>query len=186
MSALSPFPVAAISHVTTASPMGSLTMVAADGSLTGLYLDVHRHGPNARALGAPGDSSQAPFAAAVLQLAAYFDGCLTRFHLPLAPQGTPFQRQVWRALRDVPYGQAITYGQLAARLGRPGASRAVGVANGRNPIFIMVPCHRLIGADGRLKGHGPGIAHKQFLLDLERQLAAGALPGNSNTGYGGG
>ncbi len=163
---------AALSHVTTGSPMGSLTMVAADGNLTGLYLDVHRYGPDEGTLGALGDSSEAPFAAAISQLTAYFGGRLTCFDLPLEPQGTPFQRQVWRALRDVHYGETITYGQLAARLGRPGASRAVGVANGRNPIFIMVPCHRLIGADGRLRGHGAGVARKQFLLGLERRQAA--------------
>jgi methylated-DNA-[protein]-cysteine S-methyltransferase len=169
MKALLRFPAAAPSHVTTGSPMGPLTLVAAGGSLTGLYLDVHRHGPDSAVLGAPADSSAAPFAAAVLQLAAYFSGRLTRFDLPIDPQGTPFQRGVWRALCDIPYGQTVTYGQLAARLGRPGASRAVGMANSRNPIFIMVPCHRLIGADGRLRSYGTGVAHKQFLLDLERQ-----------------
>lgn len=172
MNALFRSPAAALSHVTTGSPMGSLTLVAANGSLTGLYLDVHRYGPDEGTLGAPADSSEAPFASAISQLAAYFGGRLTRFDLPLEPQGTPFQRQVWGALRDVPYGETITYGQLAARLGRPGASRAVGMANGRNPIFILVPCHRLIGADGRLRGHGTGIAHKQFLLGLERRQAA--------------
>ena len=168
-----PLPAAPVCHVTTGSPMGPLTLVAAAGSLTGLYLDVHRYGPDSAVLGAPDDGSAAPFAAAVHQLAAYFSGHLTRFDLPIEPPGTPFQRQVWKAMRDIPYGQTMTYGQLAARLGKPGAGRAVGAANGRNPVFILVPCHRLIGADGRLRGHGIGITHKQFLLRLE-QRAAGA------------
>ena len=144
-------------------------MVALAGCLTGLYPDAHRHGPGAAALGVPGDSAAAPFAAAACQLAAYFAGEFPPFDLPLAPEGTPFQRQVWTALRDVPYGQTVTYGQLAARIGKPGASRAVGLANGQNPIFIMVPCHRVIGADGRLRGHGDGVGRKQFLLGLERR-----------------
>ncbi len=160
-------------HVTVGSPLGPLTLVATAGSLTGLHVDPPRHGPGAPALGAPGDSTAAPFAAAAWQLTAYFAGELTSFDLPLEPEGTPFQRQVWAALRGVPYGQTVTYGQLAAQLCRPGASRAVGLANARNPIFIMVPCHRLIGADGRLRGYGGGIARKQFLLDLERQRTAG-------------
>jgi methylated-DNA-[protein]-cysteine S-methyltransferase len=159
-------------HVTVDSPVGQLTLVATAGSLTGLHVDAPRHGPAAAALGTPGDSTAAPFAAAASQLTAYFAGELTCFDLPLEPEGTSFQRQVWAALRGVPYGQTVTYGQLAARLRRPGASRAVGLANARNPIFIMVPCHRLIGADGRLRGYGSGTARKQFLLDLERQQTA--------------
>ncbi len=159
---------AARSHVMIGSPLGQLTLVAAGGSLTGLYVDAPDNGA-AAAVGAPGDAAAAPFVAAAAQLAAYFAGQLTRFTLPLDPAGTAFARQVWDGLRAVPYGQTVTYGQLAARLGKPGASRAVGLANGRNPIFIMVPCHRVTGADGRLRGHGEGIARKQFLLDLERR-----------------
>ena len=160
-------------HVTVDSPVGRLTLVAADGRLTGLHVNAPRHGPSAAALGVPGDSTAAPFAAAAMQLTAYFAGELTSFDLPLEPEGTPFQRQVWTALRGVPYGQTVTYGQLAAWIGRSGASRAVGLANARNPIFIIVPCHRLIGADGRLRGYGSGIGRKQFLLDLERRRTAG-------------
>ena len=166
---IAPVPPAARSHVTIVSPVGPLTMVASAGCLTGLHPDAHRHGPGPAALGVPGDSAAAPFAAATCQLAAYFAGELSHFDLPLAPEGTPFQRQVWTALRDVPYGQTVTYGQLAARIGKPGASRAVGLANGQNPIFIMVPCHRVIGADGKLRGHGDGVGRKQFLLGLERR-----------------
>ncbi len=166
-----PVPAAARSHVTIGSPVGPLTLVAAAGSLTGLYPNAHRHGPGASVLGARGDSAAGPFATAAGQLAAYFGGELTCFDLPLKPEGTAFQRQVWMALCGVPYGQTVTYGQLAARLGKPGASRAVGLANGQNPIFLMVPCHRVKGADGKLRGYGGGIARKQFLLDLERQQA---------------
>ena len=159
-------------HVTVDSPVGRLTLIATAGNLTGLHVDAPRPGPGAFALGAPGDRTAAPFAAALVQLCAYFAGELTSFDVPLEPAGTAFQRQAWRALRAVPYGQTVTYGQLAARLGRPRASRAVGLANARNPIFIMVPCHRLIGADGKLRGYGSGIARKQFLLDLERRRTA--------------
>jgi len=160
-------------QVTVDSPVGRLTLVATAGSLTGLHVNAPRYGPDAAALGAPGDRTAAPFAAAALQLTAYFAGELTCFDVPLEPAGTPFQRRVWAALRGVPYGQTVTYGQLAAQLCTPGASRAVGLANARNPIFIMVPCHRLIGADGKLRGYGGGIGRKQFLLDLERRRTDG-------------
>jgi len=103
------------------------------------------------------------------QLNAYFDGRLTRFDLPLAPQGTEFQRQVWLELLRIPYGQTTTYGEIAARVGDPGASRAVGAANGSNPLAIVVPCHRVIGADGTLTGYGGGLAAKRFLLDHEQR-----------------
>lgn len=102
------------------------------------------------------------------QLGEYFRGERTRFDLPLAPAGTPFQLAVWQALRDIPYAETINYGQLAARVGNPRASRAVGLANGRNPISIVVPCHRVIGADGTLTGYGGGLERKRRLLDLER------------------
>ena len=105
------------------------------------------------------------------QLDEYFAGQRRAFELPLAPQGTPFQREVWFALADIPYGQTMSYAQLAAKLGRPTASRAVGAANGRNPLPIVLPCHRVIGADGALVGFGGGLPTKQFLLRLE-----GALP----------
>ncbi len=102
------------------------------------------------------------------QLDAYFAGRRRGFDLTLSPRGTPFQRLVWDALRDVPYGTTTTYGALARRIGRPKASRAVGLANGHNPLPIVVPCHRVIGADGSLTGFGGGLAAKRLLLDLER------------------
>jgi len=108
------------------------------------------------------------FQDAAAQLTEYFAGVRRRFELSLAPEGTPFQQQVWRALLDVPYGATISYGQLAARIGQPAASRAVGLANGSNPLPIVIPCHRVIGANGKLTGYGGGLAIKERLLALER------------------
>lgn len=115
---------------------------------------------------------------AVAQLREYFAGERTDFDLPLEPAGTPFQLTVWSALRGIPYAETINYGQLATRVGNPRASRAVGLANGRNPISIVVPCHRVIGADGSLTGYGGGIDRKRTLLDLERRVAGPDTPGD--------
>jgi methylated-DNA-[protein]-cysteine S-methyltransferase len=163
---------AARTHVTIASPVGPLTLVAAGGGLAGLYMQAQRHRPGPAALGAPGDLAAAPFAAAAAQLGAYFAGKLTSFDLPLEPAGTPFQESVWMALRAIPYGPTVSYAQLAAGLGAPRASRAVGLANGRNPISIVVPCHRVVGTDGSLTGYGGGVDRKRFLLDLEQRPLA--------------
>ena len=153
------------SHTVVDSPVGPLTLVDEDGALAGLYQDGQRHLPDPAAFG-PRDDLVQP--AAREQLAAYFRRELTEFDLPLAPRGTPFQVAVWEALRAVPYGTTCTYAELAAALGRPAAVRAVGAANGRNPICIVVPCHRVVGAGGALTGYAGGLAHKQQLLDLER------------------
>lgn len=115
------------------------------------------------------------FAVARTQLAEYFDGSRREFDLPLALEGTPFQREVWEALREIPYGETVSYGELALRLGKPDAVRAVGLANGRNPISIVVPCHRVIGADGSLTGYGGGLERKRELLDLEAGGTQGRL-----------
>ena len=115
------------------------------------------------------------FREAIVQLDAYFAGELRRFDLPLAPEGTPFQREVWSALTAIPYGETVSYGELARRLGRPAASRAVGAANGQNPIPIVIPCHRVIGADGSLTGFGGGLAIKRRLLDLEAGVSGASL-----------
>lgn len=152
-------------HTVVDSPLGPLTLRATDGVLSGLWMTDHRHGPDAAALGTA-DPDGLP--AAREQLAAYFAGTLTVFDLPLASRGTDFQQRVWTALRDIPYGETATYGELAATLGRPTATRAVGLANGRNPISIVVPCHRVVGADGTLTGYGGGLERKRHLLDLER------------------
>jgi methylated-DNA-[protein]-cysteine S-methyltransferase len=105
----------------------------------------------------------------VRQLRAYFAGELYDFDLPLAPEGTPFQLRVWRELRNIPYGQTISYGELARRVGSPKGSRAVGLANGANPISIVVPCHRVIGSNGKLTGYGGGLDNKELLLALEKE-----------------
>lgn len=161
-------------HVIVDSPVGPLTLVAERGKLTGLYMDAQRHAPDGADLGSPGEPADEPFASAAEQLAAYFSGELTDFDLPLAPAGTRFQLRVWDALRTIPYGKTLSYGQLARQIGSPAASRAVGLANGRNPIALVVPCHRVIGADGSLTGYGGGIDRKRFLLNLERASTAAA------------
>ncbi len=112
--------------------------------------------------------------AAKRQLAEYFEGARRDFDLPLSPNGTAFQRRVWNELRRIPYGETISYGELARRIGKPTASRAVGATNGRNPLAIVVPCHRVIGADGTLTGYGGGLSVKQALLSLERRVAGKA------------
>lgn len=117
---------------------------------------------------------EARFAAAFAQLRAYFAGELTRFDLPLRLAGTAFQNEVWRALCAIPFGATVSYGALAARIGRPTASRAVGGANGANPLPIVVPCHRVIGSDKSLTGFGGGVDIKKFLLDHERRIASDA------------
>jgi methylated-DNA-[protein]-cysteine S-methyltransferase len=113
---------------------------------------------------------------AVRQLGEYFVGERRDFDLPLDPVGTPFQLTVWAALRDIPYAETINYGQLAGRVGNPHASRAVGLANGRNPISIVVPCHRVIGANGSLTGYGGGLDRKRTLLELERRTVGDQEP----------
>lgn len=113
-----------------------------------------------------------PIRQAVEELNEYFAGRLRRFTLSLQPEGTEFQRRVWKELQQIPYGETISYGQLAARIGNPKASRAVGLANGSNPISIVVPCHRVIGANGKLTGYGGGLNIKEKLLALERKQLA--------------
>lgn len=152
-------------HTVIDSPYGPLTLVADDGVLCGLYMTDQRHRPAHETFGTPGDT---PFAEAREQLAAYFAGELRRFTLRLSLQGTPFQRRVWEQLTRIPYGETRSYGALADALGNPKASRAVGLANGRNPIGIIVPCHRVVGADGALTGYGGGLHRKRDLLDFER------------------
>jgi methylated-DNA-[protein]-cysteine S-methyltransferase len=155
-------------HTVMDSPYGPLTLVAADGRLAGLYMEEHRHRPPLETFG-PRDEE--PFRAARVQLTEYFEGRRTVFDLPLHQGGTPFQQTVWRGLLDIPFGETWSYGQLAAHIGRPGAARAVGLANGRNPISIVVPCHRVIGSSGSLTGYGGGLDRKRRLLDFERRDA---------------
>jgi len=152
-------------HTIVGSPLGPITLVADGDALACLYLDVQRYPDDVGDTDA-GDS--VVLKEAERQLAEYFAGERTEFDLPLAAAGTPFQRRVWSALCDIPYGETISYGELARRIGQPTASRAVGLANGRNPISIVVPCHRVIGSSGKLIGYGGGLDRKQTLLELER------------------
>jgi methylated-DNA-[protein]-cysteine S-methyltransferase len=152
------------------SPLGELWLTSDGTRLTRLWLG---RSPEPETDGESADA--APFPAAREQLRAYFEGRLREFDLPLAPAGTPFQHRVWRALLEIPYGRTVTYGALAARLGQPGASRAVGLANGRNPIAVVIPCHRVVGAGGALTGYGGGIERKRWLLELE--AGGRAIPG---------
>ena len=155
-------------HTVIDSPYGPLTLVADDGILCGLYMTEQRHRPPEESFGARDETL---FAEAEEQLEAYFSGDLKEFTLELHLNGTPFQRTVWDQLREIPYGETRSYGELAAALGNPSASRAVGLANGRNPIGIIVPCHRVVGANGSLTGYGGGLDRKQRLLDFESGTA---------------
>ena len=140
------------------TPLGPLALVS-----DGLALTAATFGP------APDtESGTDPILADALhQLAAYFDGDRATFTVPVAAQGTPFQRRVWSALAEIPHGETLSYGALAARLGQPGGAQAVGAANGQNPVAVVVPCHRVVGADGALVGYAGGLERKRALLDLE-------------------
>ena len=150
------------------SPVGTLTVAVTDAGLHAIEFPENRH-PQRRIGWVQRDHPL--LGQARRQLQEYFAGQRRAFELPLAPQGTPFQRQVWLALAAIPYGRTESYAQLAARVDRPAAMRAVGAANGRNPLPIVLPCHRVIGADGSLTGFGGGLPTKRFLLQLE-----GAIP----------
>jgi methylated-DNA-[protein]-cysteine S-methyltransferase len=147
------------------SPVGELLLVGDDDGLRGLYLPGHKRGPR---VGADWERDDAALERVRAQLAEYFAGERTDFDLLLAPAGTPFQHEVWEALKQIPFGETRCYGDLARELGRPGAARAVGAANGRNPISIVVPCHRVVGSTGTLTGYAGGVAAKERLLALER------------------
>jgi len=147
------------------SPIGRLLLTTDGTHLTGLYME-----PSRKAQSTDGwveDITVGPLAETARQLGEYFAGTRREFDLPLRSQGTPFQTRVWRELVEIPYGQTWSYGELAKRIDKPSASRAVGLANGRNPISIVVPCHRVIGADGSLTGYGGGLERKRWLLAHE-------------------
>lgn len=156
-----------LSATILASPVGDLTLVAsAAGLVAVLWPD---DDPGRVPIGTTARQDDHPvLRAAATQLQAYFTGALHRFDLPLDWRGTPFQTEVWAALLAIPYGETRSYGALAQAIGRPGAARAVGAANGRNPISIIVPCHRVVGSTGRLTGFAGGMAAKAHLLALER------------------
>jgi len=151
-----------------ATPLGAIRLVARGGRLAGVYFDGQkydaREGPDWRDV--PDDPL---LREAARQVDAYFAGRLARFDLVLGPDGTPFQQRVWRAIAAVPTGTTITYGELAQRVGSPSAVRAAGAATGRNPLSIVVPCHRIVGAGGALTGYAGGLDRKRALLALERR-----------------
>lgn len=152
-------------HRIVGSPLGQLTLVVNDdGALTGLYNEGQAHFPELETMGVE-DGTVAQ--EAVEQLGQYFAGSRQCFDLHLSPAGTDFQRAVWEHLRAIPFGETQTYGDLANALGKPTAARAVGAATGRNPLSIVVPCHRLVGASGSLTGYAGGVERKAWLLDHE-------------------
>ena len=156
------------------TPIGPLLLFGDEEGLRGISFQAGRH-----PLAAPPEwrRSAEPFRGIVGELQAYFAGELVRFESRLAPRGTPFQLEVWSFLRTIPYGETTTYAEIARRLGRPSACRAVGAANGRNPIPVVIPCHRVVGADGSLTGFGGGLPIKRALLALEaRRAPAAAAP----------
>jgi methylated-DNA-[protein]-cysteine S-methyltransferase len=155
---------------TMESPIGEITVTSLDGALTGVHMHEQRHRPSLPPGCVRDDVALAPV---VAQLDAYFAGELCDFDLPMEMAGTDFQRRVWAALCEIPYGETISYGELARWVGNPKASRAVGLANGRNPIAIVVPCHRVIGADGSLTGYGGGLDRKVWLLEHEASRRPG-------------
>ncbi|MGN6752470.1 MAG: methylated-DNA--[protein]-cysteine S-methyltransferase [Intrasporangium sp.] len=158
-------------HVVAPSPIGELTIVAEEGAITRVHMDAAKYRPSDLArYGEPADPTEEPFASAVRQLAEYFRRERRDFDLPLAPAGDDFAQRVWALLRAIPYGETTTYGALARALGDRNLAQAVGHANGHNPIAIVVPCHRVIGADGSLVGYAGGLDRKRFLLALEEPL----------------
>ncbi|MCP2624609.1 methylated-DNA--[protein]-cysteine S-methyltransferase [Mycolicibacterium smegmatis] len=156
---------------TVDSPVGPLTLAGRDGHLVHLRMEDQTYEPSRDGW----EVDDSAFPEVVEQLAEYFAGERTDFELSLDLVGTAFQRTVWTALREIPYGQTCSYGEIARKIGSPGASRAVGLANGHNPIGIIVPCHRVIGANGSLTGYGGGLERKRMLLDLEKSRMAPAL-----------
>jgi methylated-DNA-[protein]-cysteine S-methyltransferase len=149
------------------SPVGPLRFYATEGGLTAIYLENHKGAP---VLTATEREDHPVLLAARRQLEEYFAGGRVAFDLPLEPVGTPFQQTVWKALREIPLGATWSYGDLARRIGRAGAARAVGAANGKNPLSIVVPCHRVVGTDGTLTGYAGGVPVKRWLLEHEQRL----------------
>jgi methylated-DNA-[protein]-cysteine S-methyltransferase len=155
------------------SPVGTLLLRGDGASLIGMFMQKQRYRPEL-----PDNCirDHGLFGAVAKQISAYFAGELQAFDLPLAPQGTAFQKLVWQGLLDIPFGATESYGALAKRIGHDGAARAVGLANGHNPIGIIIPCHRVIGANGSLTGYGGGIERKQWLLTHERRHSKQSTP----------
>jgi methylated-DNA-[protein]-cysteine S-methyltransferase len=158
-------------HTTLDTPVGRLTLVASAAGLREVWFpdaDTHRPGLD--------DPTHPVLAVAARQLGEYFAGARQEFDVPLDPQGTPFQLAAWRGLTTIPFGETVSYGEQAARIGLAGKARAIGAANGRNPLPIVVPCHRVVGSDGSLVGFGGGLETKAWLLHHERQVLGLELP----------
>lgn len=147
------------------SPIGELLLLGDGEALHGLYM---QNGRKPAQVAPQWRRSAAPFAGVRDELREYFAGERISFQTPLAMDGSGFELRVWHALTEIPYGETVSYGEIAKRIGQPSAARAVGLANGRNPIGVIVPCHRVIGANGTLTGYGGGLERKQLLLELER------------------
>lgn len=152
------------SHFLMDSPLGTLTLVGTDNVLGGLYMPEHLRGPKAEQLGTRVKSG---FEQVRAELTEYFESQRKNFTFAIAPKGTVFQQSIWSLLVKIPYGETRTYAQLSREFGNESAIRAVGLANGRNPISIVIPCHRVIGSDGSLTGYAGGLARKEWLLQLE-------------------
>jgi methylated-DNA-[protein]-cysteine S-methyltransferase len=161
-------------HIVVGSPLGELTLTAEDGSLTGLYFPHHWYPPTASALGSPGEEGFGEQGSGAIrrQLEEYFAGQRQQFDLPVWLRGEEFQQRVWALIAAIPYGQTTSYGELAAELGPGVLARDVGTAVGRNPVSVIVPCHRVVGKDGKLTGYAGGLGRKQFLLTLENPVHA--------------
>ena len=163
-----------------ASPIGPLTLVESGGALAGLYMDEHKHLPPAGRLAEPAPPGAEPppgcWPTRPGSWPSTSPASGPTFDLPLALEGSAWQLRVWAGLRGIGYGETISYGELARRIGaQPAASRAVGLANGRNPVSIIVPCHRVIGADGNMTGYGGGLPRKRFLLMMEQRVSGQTL-----------
>jgi methylated-DNA-[protein]-cysteine S-methyltransferase len=162
-------------HTVIESPLGELTLVANDDALTGVYFRHHWHPPAAAALGYYAEATADElFGRAKKQLDEYLVGERTQFDLPVAPVGEPSQQRIWDLLADIAYGQTITYGELAAKLADGTTAYEVGQVVGRNPLSIVVPCHRVVGKNGALTGYAGGLKRKRFLLNLEEPVPAAA------------
>jgi methylated-DNA-[protein]-cysteine S-methyltransferase len=159
-------------HTIIDSPIGDLTLVANDGRLSGVYFPGHWYPPSAAALGVRADTG---FAAAEEQLTEYLTGERRSFELETSATGDPFQARVWALIDAIPYGETTTYGEMARALGDATLARAVGGAVGRNPLSLIVPCHRVIGRDGKLTGYAGGLERKRFLLELEGAIGVPEL-----------
>ena len=158
-------------HATVDSPLGPLTLVADGAAVVGIYMAGQAHRPPDERLSEPAPEGDPTLRAVADQLAQYFAGTRRTFTVPLRPAGTPFQHAVWDAIAAIPYGTTATYTELAEQVGRPTAVRAVGAAVGRNPLTVVVPCHRVVGADGSLTGYAGGLGRKRVLLALESRAS---------------